>query len=148
MTVTTTGLWDAQSVADHVASTKPMDWQNETDKDFEERFVRPASEFGLVLRHDETSWPEREWYPEFMPVRDVDLSKVVSTTQDEGVCLNIVHWYLTSPEELYDKDGWFGNDIPVLIERPDGTFTVRDGNHRCIAGILRGDVTVKAHVVY
>jgi len=141
-------MWDAQSVADHVASTKPMDWQNETDADFEERFVRPVSEFGLTVRHDEPEWPESDWYPELMPVRDVEVALIKSSTQTEGVCINIVHWYITNPDELYDKDGWFGNDIPVLIERPDGTFTMRDGNHRCIAAMLRGDVTLKAHVVH
>jgi hypothetical protein len=140
--------WNADKVADHVAKTKPMDWQNESDDDFQERFVRPVGEFGLVERHDDTSWPEDQWYPEFMPVRDVEVAKIQSSTQGEGVCINIVHWYITRPDELYDEDGWFGNDIPVLIERPDGTFTVRDGNHRTIAAMMRGDVTLKAHVVH
>jgi hypothetical protein len=124
--------WNADKVADHVAKTKPMDWQNESDDDFQERFVRPVG----------------QWYPEFMPVRDVEVAKIQSSTQGEGVCINIVHWYITRPDELYDEDGWFGNDIPVLIERPDGTFTVRDGNHRTIAAMMRGDVTLKAHVVH
>jgi hypothetical protein len=143
-----TMLWDAQKVADHMARTKPMDWQNETDEDFNERFVRHVSEFGMTIRHDEPAWPEDQWYPEYMPVCEVEVARIKSSTQTEGVCINIVHWYMTNPDELYDKDGWFGNEIPVLIERPDGTFTMRDGNHRCIAALLRGDVTLKAHVVH
>jgi hypothetical protein len=137
--------WNADKVADHVAKTKPMDWQNESDDDFQERFVRPVGEFGLVERHDDTSWPEDQWYPEFMPVRDVEVAKIQSSTQGEGVCINIVHWYITRPDELYDEDGWFGNDIPVLIERPDGTFTVRDGNHRTIAAMMRTSSTDAVH---
>ena len=140
--------WDAQKVAAHVAQTKPMDWENETDDDFAERFVRPVSEFGMAVRLDEPEWPESQWYPELMPVREVELSKITSSTQTEGVVISIVHWYITHPGELYDKDGWFGNEIPVLIERPDGTFTMRDGNHRCIAAMLRGEVSVRAHVVH
>lgn len=34
-----------------------------------------------------------------------------------------------------------------MYARPDGNYTVRDGNHRCIAAKLRGDILIEAHVV-
>ena len=35
----------------------------------------------------------------------------------------------------------------LLMRWADGTHSIRDGNHRCIGGRLRGDATILAHVI-
>lgn len=138
--------WTAESVREHVAATPNMDWASEGDDVYVSRYVRDVNEFGLTLRLEAPRTPREGFDVTLMPILDVDLTDVASSTQTEGVCLDIIEHYLDS-DELFDRDGWFGNAIPVLIRRPDSTCTVRDGNHRVIAAILRGDATITAHVV-
>ena len=140
--------WTMQSVFDYVAATPAMNWRSERQEDYERRFVRQVSEFGLSIRLDQVDWPASRWDADCMPIADVEVARIQSSTQSEGVGLDIVEHYLRHPNDLIDREGWFNNKIPVLLLRGDGTYTVRDGNHRCIAALLRGDARVTAHVVH
>lgn len=146
VTAPVAGLWIAQTVRDHVAATPNMNWRTETDEVYRERYVRDVTEFGWTLRFDPVNTPDDLWDVDHMPIRDVDATLIGSSTQREGVCLDVIDHYLDG-KPVIDRDGWFGNEIPVLIARSDGTYTVRDGNHRCLAAILRGDATITVHVV-
>lgn len=140
--------WTAERLTDYLVVTPALDRRTETEADYEARFVRGVEEFGLSIRHDPVTWPENAWRPELMPVEDALVERILSSTQTNGVCLDIVGHYLRTPDDVFDPDGWFGNEIPVLIRRADGTYTIRDGNHRCLAAKLRGDIYITAHVVH
>lgn len=140
-------MWTIERVAEHVRTTAPADWDFESDDEVAARWVRPITDFGLYFRADPVEWQDHLWKPEYMPIETVDLSRVKSSTQHEGVLVDVIHHYLENPCELYDPDGWFDNKLPVFILRLDGTYTVRDGNHRTVAAKLRGDTHIQAHVV-
>lgn len=142
MTSMTSNRWTAASVAAYVAATANMDWATEGHDVYEARYVRPIAEFGLHIRLDQ---PEGSIH--LTPPVAVPLQTITSSTQVEGVCLDVIDHYLVHPHRLLDRDGWFGNKRPVLLVQPDGTHTIRDGNHRCLAAMLRGDPDIHAHVV-
>lgn len=129
--------WTTASIADAASDAIK---QNREDS-------LPVSDFGLSIRLDDVWWPADSWRPECMNVESVSVALITSSTQTEGLLPVIVDWYIRN-SELLDPDGWFGNDIPVVIRRADSTYTVRDGNHRCCAAILRGDQTITCHVVW
>lgn len=47
---------------------------------------------------------------------------------------------------LFDRDGWFGNQHPVLVH-VRGAFCVLDGTHRCAASKVTRQPLTTAHVI-
>ena len=135
--------WTADKVLEVVASLPVI----EDEDKWREAYVVPVEEFGLVLNYTPTITDPSTWAFDLVSLVLVDISKITSTWQGEGIRLDAVAWYLKNRTGLFDPEGWFGNDYPVLIARPDGTFTVRDGNHRVIADKLNGIRVILAHVV-
>lgn len=133
--------WTKESVLAKVRELGYIDLEEEWRK----AYVVPIAEFGIKLHQGfrcstRFDYDEGEHESELIP-----LDKVKWSTQGEGVRLDAIAHYLQS-EELFDEDGWFGNDIPVVHLRRDKTYTVRDGNHRILAALLRGDTHIRAYV--
>lgn len=119
----------------------------EDEMEWRKAYVVPVEEFGLALNHAPTISDPATWVFNLVSPVLVAVEKITSTWQSEGIRLDALAWYLEHRLELFDPEGWFDNDYPVLIARPDGTFTIRDGNHRIIADKLNGVRVVLAYVV-
>lgn len=114
-------------------------------------YVEPVTAFGLQVRVDEhagiTAWDALK-IDVPAPVL-VDLDKVRYSTQPEGVILSVLAEVIANgtDEAPCDPEGWFDNPRPLLMRWADGSYSIRDGNHRCVGGRLRGDRTILAHVI-
>lgn len=86
-------------------------------------------------------------FPEITKVAEIDtacelteelvtigMSTPVYTAQN-AVRLDAVLHYLDRRGELFDPEGWYGNDVPVVVRWIDGWLVV-DGNHRAISDRL------------
>ena len=119
--------------------------------DVEDAYVEPVTAFGIEIRVDEhpgvDAWDAHGLVLPALSV--IDLSLIRYSTQDDGVLVSILAKVITNgtdtaPEE---PEGCVNNEHPVLFGWPDGTYTIYDGNHRCIGGRLRGDTHIRAHVI-
>jgi hypothetical protein len=76
---------------------------------------------------------------------DVTLDpKQIKYVNQPHIRLDALKHYLDS-SELFDKDGWYGTEIPVVTHWKKG-YAVFDGTHRVIANQLMGRQT-KVRVV-
>ena len=113
--------------------------------------VLPVTAFGLTVRLEDHP-PGQAWadsgadVPAPVPV-PVELIRY--STQPEGVLACVLADVIANGthEAPRDPEVWFDNPHPLLFAWPDGTYTVRDGNHRVTGAILRGDATLTAHVI-
>lgn len=113
-------------------------------------WTRPSIEFGLRIDETPPVVPFEEWPDEWDPFAKmiVPLNRITTTRQNEGVRLDTLAWYVNvdDPSELFDPEGWYNNDEPVLIQRRHGVYTVADGNHRVITAMLRKNTFISAYV--
>lgn len=121
------------------------------EEEFLSFYIEPVSAFGLSVREDVhpgmESWKSSG---DSLPsLTNVPVDQILHSTQKEGVLLSILAQVINdgSNSAPCDPEGWYGNRHPVLLEHSDGTYRIRDGNHRCIGARLRGDAHVKAHVI-
>ena len=142
-TTTTEPAHTAASILALAASTPAFDDPDQ----WAAAWVLPITEFGLSINTTASVTPTSEWNFTTAVAVWVPVAQVTSSAQPGGVRLDALAHYLSRPaSELFDRDGWFGNDHPVLIARSDGTYTVRDGNHRVIAAMLNGEPVILAYV--
>lgn len=127
-------------------------WTDDTvEEDFEKEYVEPVTAFGLQLRTDDHRGIGA-WFASGSRIPDpvdVDLALVRYSTQAEGVLVSLLAAVIEqgTDEAPRDPEGWFDNPHPLLMRWADGSYSVRDGNHRCIGGRLRGDATILAHII-
>lgn len=69
------------------------------------------------------------------PVDMIDSAKILYSSQPFVRLDALLHYMQTS--ELFDPDGWYGNNHPVLAPWKDG-YLVLDGTHRALAARLMG----------
>jgi hypothetical protein len=113
--------------------------------------VLPVTAFGLTVRLEDHP-PADAWAEGAADVPDpvpVPVELIRYSTQAEGVLACVLADVITGGTHVAPRDpeGWFDNPHPLLFAWPDGTYTVRDGNHRVAGAILRGDATLTAHVI-
>jgi hypothetical protein len=82
------------------------------------------------------------------PPSTVPVEAILYSTQT-WLRIDALAYYIVHPTRLFDPDGWFGTDLPVLSTLPDDApgYVILDGNNRIGAARLRGDLTLTAHVV-
>lgn len=59
---------------------------------------------------------------------------------------DVVEFYRNSPKSLYDEDQVGTQDLPVVVQ-VDNEFIVTNGNHRIVAGLVRGEQTAKVLLI-
>lgn len=133
-------MWTAEKVLATVATLPII----EDPEEWRRVYVVPIAEFGFQL----TRLDERISFPDYedgthTPVL-VPIEKIIYSTQFEGIRLDAVAWYLKNTK-LFDPEGWFGNDVPVLV-RHGMHYIACDGNHRIIADLLKGHDLIRAYV--
>jgi hypothetical protein len=141
-TLITLGLGDVLALVESLPA-----WQDGLDDD--PVWLRPVEAVGLtvdtepltVSRASLASIAAGTW-----PARPVAVDLVTATGQAR-VRLDAVAHYLRRPGVLFDPDGWYGQHLPVLFQRPDGTHRVLDGTHRVAAARIRHDSFVPAYVL-
>lgn len=116
--------------------------------------MESVESFGLSLQPRDYEHPGlKRFLSSFTPFSAlasvVAIEQIKHSTEYRGVELAIVSTVIANGTEVapIEPDGWIGNDRPLLLAEPDGTYTVRDGNHRCIGGRLRGDTHINAYVI-
>lgn len=115
-------------------------------------WMRSVKEFNLDFYMPEPELPYNQWDEEMwesMSTIKVPTKWIRKSSQTD-VRLDVLYWYLQDPlaeSENFDTYGWFGNDHPVLIALPDGTYVIKDGNHRIISKMLLEDEYVDAYAM-
>lgn len=140
--------WTAREVVDAVAMLPPVPNDGELWKKV---WTRPVQEFGLSFYMPTpelpySKWDERMWSAQ--STLAISTNRILFSAQTI-IRLDVLEWYLQMPvwKENFDTDGWFGNDHPVLIELPDRTYVIKDGNHRIISRMLSNFDFVDAYVM-
>lgn len=141
-------MWSAREVIDAVAILPPVPDNGELWKKV---WTRPIHEFGLTFKMPEPVLPYSKWTEEMWAAQSlltIPTSRILFSSQTI-VRLDVLEWYLQMPvwKENFDTDGWFGNNHPVLIELPDRTYVIKDGNHRIISRMLSNFDFVEAYVM-
>lgn len=120
-------------------------WDSHLDDD--PNWIKPAEQFGwLTCNEDLSPWVRSDpgdWVELRVPVEQVEISQ-------PQVSLEAVHHYLEVGEDstrLFDRDGWFGTNIPVFADLGEGRYVVLDGTSRVTAAKLRGAADIGAWVV-
>lgn len=125
---------DADALRAHVAALP--EWRPDLDDD--PAWVRPMGEFAVIdpLRHSPLLAAE---------VTVTEESAVIDAgariyTRQLFARLDAIAHYLDARDELFDPDGLYGTDHPVVLPWQDG-YVALDGNHRLIADRLMGRPT-------
>lgn len=139
------------SKADVLALVRALpDWSRDEDDD--PAWVWPVEAVGLSPKGEDL--PESVVHQvntlDIEDDRPVEVSVAdIRFTAQSSLRLDALAHYVTAGQfDLFDRDGWYGNDHPVLAAWPDGTYQVLDGCHRTGAAKLRGDDTILAHVIH
>lgn len=72
--------------------------------------------------------------------QEIDLS-ILSAGQPT-VKPEVVAFYCDNPENMYDTEQAGNPDLPVVVQ-VEGEYIVTNGNHRIVAGLVRGDTTAR-----
>lgn len=80
------------------------------------------------------------------PTVQVPVSTITTASQPH-LRLDALAFYLRNHDALFDREGWFGQNLPVLVLRPDGTHRILDGTNRVAAAIVRAATVVPAFVL-
>jgi hypothetical protein len=140
--------WTAREVLDAVQILPPV---RDNEELWKKIWTRNVSEFGLKFYIPTPELPYDKWDEEMW--ENEELHNVptfwIRKSAQTIVRLDVLDWYLRMPagKENFDTDGWFGNDHPVLIMLPDGTYVIKDGNHRIISRMISDFDFVKAYVM-
>lgn len=116
------------------------EWQGD-EKD--EDWIIPLQEFeGLIAYIDPYADTWNHW-------RSLEATETMVTitpdtpvyTGQDSLRLDTLVHYLDHRDELWDPDGWFGTDHPVVVPWENG-YRVFDGNHRTTADRITGRPTL------
>lgn len=137
----TTPLQPKQFAA-HVAALPPWDEKQDDDPNY----VRPSHELGArVVPHDDhLERLARKGISGGHHLEDVPVHAI--KTAQPNVRLDAVAHYLGSTKH-YDPDPWYGTKHPVVAIHPTHGPVVLDGNSRVVAARMKGQATIKAHVI-
>lgn len=141
------------TLAEFVAMLPPWDVALDDDPNW----LRPTSSYGFT-HVDDCADPDQALEAIVAAraaasdaVRDgaaaaIDTGEAKYTKQDY-VRLDVLNHYVNGDRsENWDRDGWFGNDYPVVTPWKDG-YLVLDGTNRVAADRVAGRDRILVHVV-
>lgn len=117
------------------------EWNPESDED--PNWIRPLSELGVVTpvpSADVPFWGHIEVDPDDADTVTITPDTPLYSAQD-ALRLDTLAHYLDDRDNLWDPDGWYGTDHPVVTPWEDG-YLVLDGNHRTHADRMMGRPTL------
>lgn len=116
------------------------------DLDDDPNWLRDPTDFGF-LRPVATKEDSRALSELTIAASELDFENVVYPTEEippdavlysgQAYIRLDALWHYMQTSELFDIDGWYGNDKPVVARWKDG-YMVFDGNHRALAAKLMG----------
>lgn len=115
--------------------------------DDDPNWLRPVSDYGFravaghlsPLEHEEITEIRAEIaaYPNLDVLKMVVDPRRIKYANQENLRLDVLNHYTQGETELWDRDGWFGNSLPVVTGWRDALIVI-DGCHRIAADRIAG----------